>query len=136
MIFLSLRFCPKFCFQILRWNFGFSKQRSVCTFPSTLHILVCTTTKIVLSHIIKFYTRLLCQTHGYFQNSEIRKWVFVKLHLIETLRWMFDTQHNWIQYSANIYDSSTLVSWYPTLVGTIECTIHVPNLNWTFKNFF
>ena len=36
MIFLSLRFCPKFCFQILRWNFGFSKQRSVCTFPSTL----------------------------------------------------------------------------------------------------
>ena len=36
LIFLSLRFCPKFCFQILRWNFGFSKQRSVCTFPSTL----------------------------------------------------------------------------------------------------
>ena len=34
--FLFLRFCPKFCLQILRWNFGFSKQRSVCTFPSTL----------------------------------------------------------------------------------------------------
>ena len=38
LIFLSLRFCPKFCFQILRWNFGFSKQKSVCTFPSTLVI--------------------------------------------------------------------------------------------------
>ena len=38
LIFLSLRFCPKFCFQILRWNFSFSKQRSVCTFPSTLYI--------------------------------------------------------------------------------------------------
>ena len=36
LIFLSLRFCPKFCFQILIWNFCFSKQRSVCTFPSTL----------------------------------------------------------------------------------------------------
>ena len=54
MIFLSLRFCPKFCFQILRWNFGFSKQRSVCTFPSTL-VHVSYIVKGVFVHSIGFF---------------------------------------------------------------------------------
>ena len=43
LIFLSLRFCPKFCFQILIWNFGFSKQISVCKFSqyfSKTHLIL------------------------------------------------------------------------------------------------
>ena len=63
MIFLSLRFCPKLCFQILRWNFGLSKQRSVCTFPSTLQ-----TSMYILS---TSFENFLAGRDYFFKTSEL-----------------------------------------------------------------